>query len=47
MMHNRINSDFAFLRVLRGRSFATFAVKRLFFRFDDDDKDRRVMEPNR
>ena len=42
MMHNRISSDFAFLRVLCGRSFATFAVKRFFFRHND--KDRRVME---
>ena len=45
MMHNRINSDFAFLRVLCGRSSATFAVKRFFFRHND--KDRHVMEPKR
>ena len=42
MMHNRINSDFAFLRVLCGRSSATFAVKRFFFLHGD--KHRRLME---
>jgi hypothetical protein len=42
MMNNRISSDFAFLRVLCGRSFATFAVKSFFFLHGD--KGRRVME---
>jgi len=42
-MHNRTNSEFAFLRVLCGGSSATFAVKRFFFRHDD--KNCRMMEP--